>query len=375
MAPLRVECGSTSPVCSLGEAAVAVLVERSGVLARASGGVGGGSVLEGFAAISAPRCRRGIRHSLPTILGLCLAAVLTGQVSLTDITDWVSAADQELLAALGAWQGPDGRYAPPHPDTIERVLGALGAQGVADQVGGYLGRKAGIKPVTFPISGPVLQPAIAVDGKAVRGAIGPDRLIPYLLAAATHGESVVIAERLVGAKTNEVPEFQPLLRDLPVGVGGRVFTMDAGHTVRAHDDFIAGELPAHYVMTVKENTRYLFDQLNALGWGSVPISDTTIDTGHGRHERRTIQVMDAPADLGFPHCAQVFLIERYTTRTVRRRAKHSPSTRQSGSRPPSRSSGSPASAPARPHQPTWPPMYADTGRSKTRSIGSVCHVP
>ncbi len=33
--------------------------------------------------------------------------------------------------------------------------------------------------------------------------------------------------------------------------------------------------------------------------------------------------MDAPADLGFPHCAQVFLLERYTTRTLRQRAKHS----------------------------------------------------
>ena len=298
---------------------MAVLVQRAGVL----GHLGGGGVLECFAAIGDPRCERGIRHSLPTILGLCLAAVLSGQVSLTDITDWVSAADQELLAALGARQGKDGRYRPPHPDTIERVLGALGAQGVADQVGGYLGRKAGIEPVSFPIGGPVLLPAIAVDGKAMRGAIGPDAGMPYLLAAATHGESVVIAERLVGAKTNEVPEFQPLLRDLPVGVGGWVFTMDAGHTVRAHAEFITGQLLGHYVMTVKENTKSLFDQLNALDWSSVPISDTTIDTGHGRREKRTIQVMDAPGDLGFPHCAQVFLIERYTTRTLRKRAKHS----------------------------------------------------
>lgn len=53
---------------------MAVLVARAGVLARA----GGGGVLECFAAIGDPRCRRGIRHSLPTILGLCLAAVLAG---------------------------------------------------------------------------------------------------------------------------------------------------------------------------------------------------------------------------------------------------------------------------------------------------------
>src|ERR1022692_1921144 len=46
-------------------------------------------------------------------------------------------------------------------------------------------------------------------------------------------------------------------------------------------------------------------------------------TGHGRKETRTIQVMDAPADLGFPHVAQVFLIERHTSRKVRRRKKNS----------------------------------------------------
>jgi hypothetical protein len=169
----------------------------------------------------------------------------------------------------------------------------------------------------------VLQPAIAVDGKAMRGAIGPDGQVPYLLAAATHGESVVIAERLVGAKSNEVPEFQPLLRALPVQVGGCVFTMDAGHTVRAHARFVTEERGAHYVMIVTHNQKKLYARLDALDWTAVPIAHAVENTGHGRRERRTIQVMDAPTDLGFPHAAQVFLIERYTTRTVRKRSKGS----------------------------------------------------
>jgi hypothetical protein len=46
-------------------------------------------------------------------------------------------------------------------------------------------------------------------------------------------------------------------------------------------------------------------------------------TGHGRRDKRTIRVLDAPEDLGFPAAAQVFLIERYTTRTVRKRPKGS----------------------------------------------------
>lgn len=307
------------PVGSPEPEAVAVLVSRAAVLRRATGD----SLLEGFAAIGDPRDPRGIRHSLATIPGLCTAAVLTGRVTLTDITDWITHADQELLAALGCRRGADGRCTPPHPDTVERVFAAVGAQAVADGVGAYLAHQAGIGATGAPIDGPVVLPAIAVDGKAMRGAIGVDGAIPYLLAAATHGESVVIAERLIGAKTNEVPEFAPLLRGLPVAVGGCVFTMDAAHTVRAHARFITEQLLAHYVMIVKHNQKTLYERLDALDWASVPITHQKTETGHGRRERRTIQVMDAPAGLGFPNAAQVFLLERYTTRTIRKRAKGS----------------------------------------------------
>ena len=239
---------SGASVPSSADAAVAVLVGRAGALRRA----GGGPLLECFAGVPDPRDRRGLRHTLPTILGLCTAAVLSGSVTLAQITDWVTAAPVDLLAAMGCWRDRRGRARPPHPDTVERVFDAWGAQGLADGVGAFLAGRAGIAPVAAATGGPVLLPAIAVDGKAMCGAIGSDGQIPYLLAAATHEGATVIAERLVGAKSNEVPQFQPLLRGLPVG--GWVFTMDAGHTVRAHATFITEELLAHYVMTVKENT-------------------------------------------------------------------------------------------------------------------------
>jgi len=298
-------------------AAIAVLADRAALLHRG----GGASLLDCFAAIPDPRSKRGIRHGLPTILGLCTAAVASGCVSLVEITDWVSHADQELLAGVGARQDRSGRHVPPHPDAIERVLSALGAQGLAEHTGTYLGARTGLGPVGAPLAAPELLPALAIDGKAVKGAIGTDGQIPYLLAAATHQNSTVIAERLIGAKTNEVPEFAPLLRGLPLG--GWVLSMDAAHTVRAHARLIAEELLAHYVMIVKQNTKGLFGHLNDLDWTSVPVFHRAVDTGHGRREIRTIQVTDAPADLGFPHAAQVFLIERYTTRTLRKRIKNS----------------------------------------------------
>ncbi|MDQ2874437.1 MAG: ISAs1 family transposase, partial [Actinomycetota bacterium] len=194
--------------------------------------------------------------------------------------------------------------------------------GLADHAGAFLAGRADPGPVTFPVAGPGWLPALAVDGKAVRGAAGPDGLIPYLLAAALHGTGAVVAETLTGPKTSEVPELAPLLRRLNgyCPLAGHVITVDAGHTVRAHASFSCGELMAHYVMTVKGNTPALFADLDALDWASVPVRHETAGKGHGRHERRTIQVMDAPAHVRarFPHAQQVALIERYVTRTVRK---------------------------------------------------------
>jgi predicted transposase YbfD/YdcC len=313
------------------------VVEVVGALVAAAADVrdtSGASLLACFAAVPDPRDRRGRRHSLASVLGLCTAAVLAGEVDLVGITAWVSGAPQDLLRALGLRRDGAGRYVAPHPDTIERVFAALAAQDLADQVGAYLlaGHLATrqvpmVAPGADPWAGTLVaqRQGLAVDGKAVRGAVGADGTIPYLLAAATHADTVVVAERAIGPKSNEVPAFAPLLRGLAqeMDLTGWVITADAGHTVRAHARFIVGELHAHFVMTAKENTPKVFACLNAQPWESTPIRHTSVETGHGRWEKRTIRVLDAPDDLDFPHVGQVFLIERTTIRTVYRRSKTS----------------------------------------------------
>jgi hypothetical protein len=299
------------------EEALGELASRAAALRAASGG----NLLECFAAVPDPRDPRGIRHSLAAVLALCTGAVLCGNTAVEDVTAWVQAAPQEVLAAAGCRRGAAGARVPPHPDTVVRLFTALGAQALASHAGAYLARRAHAGPVAFPLAGPGWLPAVAVDGKAVRGAAGADGLVPYLLAAAVHGTGTVIAERLIGPKTNEVPGFAPLLRELNgyCPLAGHVITADAGHTVRAHATFICQELLAHYVFTVKQNTPALWAGLDALDWKSVPVQHATEEKGHGRRERRTIQVMDAPAHIAkrFPHARQVALIERYVTRIVR----------------------------------------------------------
>ena len=305
------------PVPAAAGEALGELASCAAALAAASGG----NLLECFAGVPDPRDRRGIRHSLPCVLALCAAAVLCGNTAVEDVTAWVHAAPQEVLAAAAARKNGLGILVPPHPDTVVRVFTGLGAQALAGHAGAYLAARAHPGPVTFPAADPGWLPAVAADGKAVRGAAGDDGLIPYLLAAVTHGTGTVLAERLIGPKTNEVPEFAPLLRGLNeyYSLAGHVITADAGHTVRAHARLICEELLAHYAFTVKQNTPKLWEELDALDWASVPVQHAADEKGHGRRERRTIQVTDAPEHIRkrFPHARQAALIERYVTRTVR----------------------------------------------------------
>ena len=64
---------------------------------------------------------------------------------------------------------------------------------------------------------------------------------------ATHTDTVVVGERAIGAKSNEVPAYQPLLRTLAAttDLTGWVLTQDAGHTNRATARFITEELHGH----------------------------------------------------------------------------------------------------------------------------------
>src|SRR5665811_2357392 len=95
------------------------------------------------------------------------------------------------------------------------------------------------------------RPAIAVDGKVVRGAWRPDGSQVHLLSAVSHDTAVVLAQREIAAKTNEIPELAPLLADLDLT--GVVVTADALHTQRETARHLVADRGADYVLTVKGN--------------------------------------------------------------------------------------------------------------------------
>ena len=152
---------------------------------------------------------------------------------------------------------------------------------------------------------------IAVDGKTMRGARGAGERAPHLLAALDQAGGVVVGQRRVADKSNEIPALRDLLE--PLDLDGAVITADAMHTRRGTAEWIISR-GAHYVLTVKGNQPSLKRELERLPWKDVPAVSVP-DGSHGRRVRRTIKAVEAPAWIDFPGAAQVIRIRR--TRTVR----------------------------------------------------------
>jgi predicted transposase YbfD/YdcC len=256
---------------------------------------------------------QGRDHPVAAVLALAAAAVVAGSRSFTAIAGWAADVPASVLADLyrrcGARRPGAG---PPSKATIWRV--DTGADTAALDVAAsawLMERAAAAGDLAGSGHGggddaPLIP--VRVDGKTVRGARNADGSQVHLPAALAGQPGVIAGQVEVGAKTNEIPMIIPLLDG--VDLDRAVVTADALHCQRATADYVHGR-GADFVFPVKDNQPGLFDAIDALPWHDVPVADAA--TGRGRIETRTIQVLDAPADLPFPHVSQAYLIERHVT--------------------------------------------------------------
>jgi predicted transposase YbfD/YdcC len=294
-------------------------------------------LLDALRQVPDPRDARGIRHPAPTVLALAVAAVLAGSRSFYAMGQWIAGANQKTLKTLGARQDPTtGRYFSPDEKTVRNLCARLDADALDLVLGRWVARRcllaqaakarAGRKPPrsakarrrakaagqrrfrrsTDTHHRPPL-PALAVDGKAIRGARSADTRAPHLVAAVTH-TGIVLTQRQVADKSNEITAFIPLLE--PHTLTDVVVTADAMHCQRDNARFLRTSKNAHFIFPALENQPTLYHQLDSLDWASVPVTARSEDRDRGRHETRTLQVLPAPDSLRFPHVQQVFLIER-----------------------------------------------------------------
>jgi predicted transposase YbfD/YdcC len=252
---------------------------------------------------------RGRRYPLPYPLALPIVAMTAHQIDLTAVGEWVAAAPEGLLLALGAPTSPAGQARRPDTKTITEALADHG-EDYDRALCAFTGAMARDR---YRRAHGGLRRCLHVDGKAQKGAAPPGGRAPMLLSARFDDGSVAAQRTIPVAKTNEITVFAPMLDQVSdADLAGTVVTADQLHTQRGHARYIHRR-HGYYVFTVGENQPKLFAALDALPWQHIAPESATVDRGHGRIEIRTIRTLPVAEKIAalFPHAAQAFLLERY----------------------------------------------------------------
>jgi len=262
------------------------------------------ALIEGFSAIPDFRQAQGKRHPLPAILALAAAAMLCGYRSYSAIAEWGRNYGQALATALGFSNGKT-----PCAATLHTVFRHLDKQRFEAQLGRWAEAVLSATPT------PALE-AEAIDGKSLRGSQKQGATGAHLLSVVSHRLGLTLLQSGVPDKTNEIGAVNELLAGLILK--GRVITMDALLTQRKLAEAILAR-GGHYVMLAKDNQPELRQWIKALFdeplWlrESPQVADS-LDCGHGRIEKRHLQVSSALSDHQlWPGLEQVFVIEREVT--------------------------------------------------------------
>jgi len=291
------------------------------------------------------RTARGVRHDLVSLLFVCATAMLSGARNPTEIAEFGDALSEDLRARLGLRVAPrSGAQVAPSLSTIQRTLRHTDNKEAFDRVvcdtlaklvtnkrerdnnslsadtddtdtngadtdhtdGDSIGSA---KSTGASGGGAKRAYGVAVDGITLRGAVQPNGRAIHLLAAMTHDDKVVIGQREVAHKTNEIKPFAPLRADLDLK--DALVTGDTLHTQDAHAHFLVSEKHGDFFLFVKENQPSLYNELVCTPEDAYLETYSESGKGHGRIETCTIRVAPTPPGLvEFRHVAAVVHIDR-----------------------------------------------------------------
>jgi hypothetical protein len=215
---------------------------------------GEGGLIDLLRTLVDPRKRRGVRHPLVTVVAISICAALSGARSFKAIAEWAKDLSRDTLRRLGSQ-----RWRPPSEPTIRRVLQKLDADRLDVEIGRWL----------LPHC-QVAGQGLSVDGKTLRRAHDAGETAPHLLSAILHQEGIVLAQRAVGEKTNEIPELPHLLA--PLSIAGAVVTADALHAQKETARYVVEVKKADYLFTVKDNQATLKQDIADLHLEAFPPS-------------------------------------------------------------------------------------------------------
>jgi predicted transposase YbfD/YdcC len=230
--------------------------------------------LKYFAELRDPRVERNREHLLEEVLLIAIAAVLSGAESWNDIADYGEAKVEWLRTFLSL---PSGI---PSHDTFNRVFAALDPEQLEK---GFVAWVGSIAKLT---AGEV----VAIDGKSLCGTREPGtKAIVHMVSAWAEGNGLVLAQRKVEDKSNEITAIPKLLDALELS--RTVVTIDAMGCQRSIAEKIVAR-QADYILAVKENQGSLMDGIkDSFQMLDADAVAEEIDCGHGRVESRRCSVI------------------------------------------------------------------------------------
>jgi hypothetical protein len=227
-----------------------------------------------FAELRDPRVERNREHLLEEVVLIAIAAVLSGAESWNGIADYGQAKLEWLKRFLRLPAGI------PSHDTFNRVFAALDPEQLEK---GFVAWVSSIAKLT---AGEV----VAIDGKALCGTreVG-SKAIVHMVSAWAESNGLVLAQRKVDEKSNEITAIPKLLEALELS--GTVVTIDAMGCQRSIAEKIV-QKKAGYILAVKENQGNLLDGIqDSFHMLAADAVAEQIDCGHGRVETRRRSVI------------------------------------------------------------------------------------
>lgn len=259
---------------------------------------GHGGLIETLKTIRDPRQKRGMRHSCVSVMAVSTCAMLSGARGYNAIAQWAKELSPSQLDKLRCQK-------PPSVSPIKRVLQRLDPEEFDEKISRWLVQANGVSQ----------SKGISVDGKTARGSYDGEGKPIHLLSALLHHEKIVITQKKIPDKTNEIPEFRKLLS--PLDLKGMLVTADSMHCQDDHSTFLVKEKGADYLWTLKENQPSLYELVNAAleDQSRETISRSTLSSkGHGRLDNYECVVKTWTHDLArqhsFPFISQICKITR-----------------------------------------------------------------
>ena len=228
------------------------------------------TVLKHFSSLEDPRIERKKLHSLEDIIFLTLCGVLSGCNDWDEIAEYGKEKEEWLKKYIELANGV------PSHDTINRVFARLNPQKLQECFISWVQSIVSDSKYKF----------VNIDGKRLcNGGENGRKSMIHLVNAWSNSNQMILGQVKTEEKSNEITAI-PTLLDL-LALEGAVVTIDAMGCQTAIAEKIV-DAGADYVLAVKENQKFLFDDIKeAFAQTPNAISETTVEKSHGRIEKRT----------------------------------------------------------------------------------------